>query len=79
VAVVMSKEINHWLPGFDLRSDRVGFMVDLVALWQISSEYFHLVCQSSFMQTLCVQLSSVASETGSLVFVVPSALNYPTN
>jgi hypothetical protein len=36
------------LPGFNLRSGHVGFVVDKVALEQASSEYFGFPCQFSF-------------------------------
>jgi hypothetical protein len=38
--------------GFAPRSGQVGFMVDKVALGQVFSEYFGLLCQSSFRQIL---------------------------
>jgi hypothetical protein len=39
-------------PGFDPRSDHVGFVVDKVALGQVFSEYFGFPCQSSFHRLL---------------------------
>jgi hypothetical protein len=39
-------------PGFEPGSDHVRFVVDKVALGQVSSEYFGFPCQSSYHQLL---------------------------
>jgi hypothetical protein len=39
-------------PGFDPRSDHVGFVVDKVALGQVFSEFFGFSCQFSFHRLL---------------------------
>jgi hypothetical protein len=53
----------------------VGFVVDIVALGQVFSEYFGFPCQFSFHQMLHSHLSSVAGTVGQLVADVPSELN----
>jgi hypothetical protein len=40
------------LPGFELESVQVGFVVDKVALGQVFSEYFGFPCPSSLHQIL---------------------------
>jgi hypothetical protein len=62
-------------PGFDTRSDHVGFVVDKVALGQLFSEYFDFPCQFSFHQMLHTQLSFGAGKAGQLVADVPSGLS----
>jgi hypothetical protein len=52
----------------------VGFMVDKVALGQVSSGYFGFPCQLSFHQMIHAYLSSGAGTTGQLVTDVPSSL-----
>jgi hypothetical protein len=51
-----SKAIGYWLPTAAARvrawSAHVGFVVDKVALGQVFSEYFGLLCQSSIHQIL---------------------------
>jgi hypothetical protein len=53
-------------PGFDPGSGKVGFVVDNVALGQVSSKYFRFPCQSSLNQLLNNQphLSSGAGKIG---------------
>jgi hypothetical protein len=41
-----------WQPGFKHRSGHVGFVVDKVALGQVSFEYFGFPCQCSWHQLL---------------------------
>jgi hypothetical protein len=52
----IAKAVSRWLPprrpGFDPRSDHVGFVVDKVTLGQVFSEYFGFPCQSSIYQIL---------------------------
>jgi hypothetical protein len=63
-------------PGFEPRSDRVGFAVDKVALGQVFSEYFGFSCQLSFNRLLHLHhLSSGAGTIGQLVADVPSGLS----
>jgi hypothetical protein len=63
-------------PGFDLRSGHVGFVVDKVALGQVSSEYFGFPCQFSFHRLPHTnQPSSGASTIGQMVADVPSGLS----
>jgi hypothetical protein len=50
----------------------VGFVVNKVALGQVSSAYFGLPCQFSFHQMLHIHLSSGAGTIGQLVGDVPS-------
>jgi hypothetical protein len=54
-----------------------GFVVDKVALGQVSSEYFGFPCQFAFHRLLHNHhhLSSVAAETGQTVAAVPSELS----
>jgi hypothetical protein len=53
----------------------VGFVVDKVALGHFLSEYFDILCQSSFHQLLHTHhLSSGAGTIGQLVADVPSGL-----
>jgi hypothetical protein len=62
-------------PGFDSRSSHVRFVVDKMALGQVSSEYFGFPCQFSFHQMLHSYLSSGAGTIGKLVADVPSGLS----
>jgi hypothetical protein len=64
-------------PGFKPRSGHVGFVVDKVALGQVSSEYFDFPCQFSFHRLLHIHhhLSSRAGTIGQLVADVPSGLS----
>jgi hypothetical protein len=41
-----------WRPGFDPRSDHMGFLLNNVTFGRAFSEYFGLPCQFSFHQTL---------------------------
>jgi hypothetical protein len=43
-----SRRLHTAATRFDPRSDHVGFVVDKVALRQVSSEYFGFPCQFSF-------------------------------
>jgi hypothetical protein len=61
----------------DLKSSHVGFVVDKVALGQVSSGYFGFPCQFSFHLMLHNHLSSGAGTTGRLVADVPR-LSHPT-
>jgi hypothetical protein len=56
-------------------SSHVGFVVDKVALGQVSSEYFGFPCQFSFHRMLHTYLSSWAGTIGQLVADVPSGLS----
>jgi hypothetical protein len=63
-------------PGFDPRSNHVGFVVDIVALGQVFSEYFGSPCQFSFHRLLHTHhQSSGACIIGQLVADVPSGLS----
>jgi hypothetical protein len=63
-------------PGFDLKSGHEEFVVDKVALGQVSSEYFGFTCQFSFQRLLHThELSSGAGTMGQLVADVPSVLS----
>jgi hypothetical protein len=50
----------------------MGFVVDKVALGQVFSEYFGLLCQFSFYWLLHTHLSPCAGTGGQLVTDVPS-------
>jgi hypothetical protein len=56
-------------PGFEPKSDNVGFVVHQVALEQASSEYFGLACQFSFHRLLHIHhhVSSGAGRIGQLM------------
>jgi hypothetical protein len=62
-------------PGFDPRSSHVGFVVEKVALGQVSSEYFGFPYPFSFHQMLHTHLSSGAVTIGKLMADVPSGLS----
>jgi hypothetical protein len=62
-------------PGFQARSDYVGFVVDRVTLVQAFSEYFSFPCQLSFHQMIHIHLSSGAGTIGPLLADVPSGLS----
>jgi hypothetical protein len=64
-----------WWPKFNPRSGHVGFVVDIVALGQVLSEYFGFPCQFSFHKMLHTYLSSGAGTIGKLVADIPSGLN----
>jgi hypothetical protein len=53
----------------------VGFLVDKVALRQVSSEYFGFPCPFSLNQMLHTPLSPGAATVGQLVADVPSGLS----
>jgi hypothetical protein len=64
------------LPGFELRSGNVGFVVVKVALGQVFSEHFGFPYQFSFHRLLHTHyLSSGAGTIGQLVADVPSGLS----
>jgi hypothetical protein len=52
----IAQAVSRWLPTaaarVRVRAEHVGFVVDKVALGQVSSEYFGFPCQSSFHQFL---------------------------
>jgi hypothetical protein len=50
--------------GFDTSSGYVGFMVDIVAMGPIFSEYFGFLCQFSSHQLFYAYLSPVAGRVG---------------
>jgi hypothetical protein len=64
-------------PGFEPRSGHVGFVVDRVALGQVSSEYFGFPCQFSFHRLLHIHhhLSSRADTIGQLVADLPNGVS----
>jgi hypothetical protein len=63
-------------PGFEARSSHVGFVMDKVALGQVSSEYFGFPCQFSLHRMLHTHhLSSGVDTIGQLVAGVPSGLS----
>jgi hypothetical protein len=63
-------------PAFEPRSGHVGFVVDKVALGQVSSEYFSFPCQFSFHRLLHIHhLSSGAGTIVHLVADVPNGLS----
>jgi hypothetical protein len=62
-------------PGFDPRSNHVGYMVDKLTRGQVSSEYFGFPYQLSFHQMPHTRVSSGAGTTGQLVTEVPSGLS----
>jgi hypothetical protein len=64
-------------PGFEPRSDYVGFVVDKVAPVQVLSEYFGFPCQS-FHRLLHIHrhLSSEAGTIGQILVDVPSGLSF---
>jgi hypothetical protein len=63
-------------PGFEPRSDNVGFVVNKMALRQVSSMHFGFPCQFSFHRLLHTHhLSSGAGTIGQLVADVPSGLS----
>jgi hypothetical protein len=64
-------------PGFDPRSDHVGFVVDKVAQGQVVSEYFGFPCQFSFHQMLHTHhhTSSGAGTIGQTVVDVQSGVS----
>jgi hypothetical protein len=65
-------------PGFDLRSDHVGFVVDKVALGHVFSEYFSLPYYFSFPRMLYTDVSSGAGTIDQSVADVPSGLKFHT-
>jgi hypothetical protein len=65
-----------WRYQFDPWSGSVGFVVDKVALGQVSSEYFGFACQFSFHRLLHIpHLSPGAGTVGKIVADVPSGLS----
>jgi hypothetical protein len=64
-------------PGFEPRSDHVGFVVEKVVLGQVFSEYFSFPCQFSFHRLLHThhRVSSGAGTIGQTVADVPSGLS----
>jgi hypothetical protein len=83
IAQAVSRWLPPWRPGFDLRSSHVGFVVDRVALGQVSSEYFRFPCQSPFYQLLHNHhhLSSGAGTIGKQwpMYQVDSRQSHPTH
>jgi hypothetical protein len=74
IAQAVSRRLPTAAPRFDPRSGHVGFVVDKVALGQVSSEYFGFPCQFSFHRLPHTHLSSGAGTIGQLVAHVPSGL-----
>jgi hypothetical protein len=70
----ITQAVSRRLPGFDPRSSHLGFVVDKMALWKSSSEYFRFSCQVSFHQMLHIHLSSGAGTISQLVTDVPIGL-----
>jgi hypothetical protein len=74
-----AQAVSRWLPtagaGFEPRSGHVGFVVDKVALGQVSSEYSGFPCQFPFHRLLHNHLSFGAGTIGQLVTDVPSGLS----
>jgi hypothetical protein len=64
-----------WWPRFDPRSSHVEFVVGKMALGQFFSEYFSLLCQSSFHQILHIYIPSGTGTIDKLMTDVPSGLN----
>jgi hypothetical protein len=63
-------------PGFEPRSGNMGFVLDKVALGQVSSEYFGFSCQFSFHRPLHIHyLLFGAGTIGQLLADVPSGLS----
>jgi hypothetical protein len=62
-------------PGFEPRSGHEVFVVDEVALAQVSSESFGFPCQFSFQRLLHTHVSSGAGIIGQLMADVPSGLS----
>jgi hypothetical protein len=63
-------------PGFELRSDHMGFVVDEVTTGQVFSEYFDFPCKFSCHQMLHAHhLSSGVGTIGQLVVDIPSGLS----
>jgi hypothetical protein len=62
-------------PGFNPKSGHVGFVVDEVALGQVSSEYFGFSCRFLFHQMLHTYLSPGAGPISQLVADLPSGLS----
>jgi hypothetical protein len=61
----------------DFRSGHVGFVVDILALGQVFSEYFGFPCQFTFHRLLHNhRLSSEAGTIGQIVAEVPSGLSF---
>jgi hypothetical protein len=65
---------TRW-PGFDPRSDHVGFVVDKMTAEQVFSEYYGFSCHFSFHQMIHTHLSFGAGTIGQLVADVPSGLS----
>jgi hypothetical protein len=53
----------------------MGYVVDKVALGQVSSEFFSFPCPFSFQQMVHNHLSSVADTIGHLVADIPGGLS----
>jgi hypothetical protein len=68
----------QWRPGFEPRSGHLRFVVDIVALGQVFSEYFDFPCQFSFHQLL-QNLHHLAPVAGKIGQQLPQyRLKYPT-
>jgi hypothetical protein len=67
VCRAIAQAVSRRLPTAAVRvwSGHVGFVVDKVALWQVSSEYFGFPCQASFHQLLHNQ-HHLTSEAGTI-------------
>jgi hypothetical protein len=59
-----SRRVRPRRPGFEDRSGHVGFVVDKMALEQVSSEYFCFSCQFSFRRLL--HTHHLSSGTGTI-------------
>jgi hypothetical protein len=62
-------------PWFEPISGQVGFVVNNVALGQVSSVYFSFPCQFSFRRLLHTHLSSGAGAIAQIVALHPKKLN----
>jgi hypothetical protein len=72
----IAQAVRRRLPGFELRSGRVEFVVDKVAMGQVFSGYFGFSCQFSFHRLLHIHhLSSGADAVVQLVADIPSGLS----
>jgi hypothetical protein len=71
----ITQAVSRQRPGFDPRSDHVGFMMGKVALGQVFPEYFGFPCQFSFHRLLDTHLSSGACTIGQIVAILPSVLS----
>jgi hypothetical protein len=70
----MTQAVSRRRPEFDPGSSHVGFVVDNVALGQVSYYYFGFPYQFSFHELFYMNLSSGAGTIGQLVADVPNGL-----